>query len=195
MESHGVEGRPLTEAELIAQSIEGDVDAFTQLVKAHQAMALRVAYLVVHDHAEAEDVTQEAFVKAHKGLGDFRQGAPFRPWLLRIVRNEALNRVRRRDRQERLRLRVANEAVLGGAAPSPETAFVAGEQRRQLLDAVEALPSRYRDVVSHRYLVGLSEAETAGVLDIPVGTVKSRTSRALDRLGKRLEHMDWTRDE
>lgn len=195
MKSHGVEGRPLTEAELIAQAIEGDVDAFTQLVKAHQGMALRVAYLVVHDHAEAEDVTQEAFVKAHNALGEFRQGAPFRPWVMRIVRNEALNRVRRRDRQERLRQRVANEAVLGGAAPSPETAFVAGEQRRQLLAAVETLPSRYRDVVTHRYLAGLSEAETADVLGIPVGTVKSRTSRALDRLAKRLEHSDWTRDE
>ncbi len=190
MKSHGVEGRPLTEAELIAQSIEGDVDSFTQLVKAHQAIALRVAYLVVHDHAEAEDVTQEAFVKAHNALGEFRRDAPFL-----AAADRTKNRVRRRDRQERLRLRVADEAVLGGAAPSPETAFVAGEQRRQLLGAVESLPSRYRDVVSHRYLAGLSEAETADVLGVPVGTVKSRTSRALDRLAKRLEHIDWTRDE
>lgn len=186
MKSRGVEGRPLTESELISRAIEGDVDAFTHLVEEHQAVALRVAYLVVRDHAEAEDVTQEAFVKAHRALDGFRQDAPFRPWLLRIVRNEALNRLRRRGRQERLRLRVANEAVSGGAAPSPEAAFIEDEQRRFLLDAVDALPRRYRDVVTYRYLGGLSEAETAAALDIPVGTVKSRTSRALDRLAAAL---------
>ncbi|MFP3882848.1 MAG: RNA polymerase sigma factor [Actinomycetota bacterium] len=188
MKSDEVEGRPLAEAELISDAIDGDVDAFTQLVRTHQATALRVAYLVVRDHDEAADVTQDAFVKAHSALDSFRRDAPFRPWLLRIVRNEALNRVRRRDRQERLHIRVGNEVVSGGAAPSPETAYLEGEQRRHLLDAVETLPRRYRDVISHRYLVGLSEAETADVLDIPVGTVKSRTSRALDRLAKRLEH-------
>lgn len=195
MRSHGVEGRPLTEAELISRAIEGDVDAFTHLVEDHQAVALRVAYLVVRDHAEAEDVTQEAFVKAYRALDGFRRDAPFRPWLLRIVRNEALNRLRRRGRRERLRLLVANEAVSGGAAPSPEAVFIEEERRQRLLDAVEELPTRYRDVVTCRYLVGLSEAETAAALDVPTGTVKSRTSRALDRLASTLNRRDETRDE
>lgn len=195
MENRGVEGRPLTEAELIFRAIEGDVDAFSHLVERHQGVALRVAYLVVRDPAESEDVVQEAFVKAYRALNRFRQDAPFRPWLLRIVRNEALNRVRRRGRQERLRLRVANEAVSGGAAPSPETVFFQDERRRSLLDAVEALPSRYRDVVTYRYLIGLSEAETASALDIPSGTVKSRTSRALDRLAAALDWGDKNHDE
>ena len=153
-------------------------------------MALRVAYLVVRDHAEAEDVVQESFVKAHKALPRFRREAPFRPWLLRIVRNEALNRVRHRGRQQRLRLRVASESVIGGPSPSPEVSVMVEEQRRRLLEAVEGLAKKHRDVVTHRFLVGLTEAETAKTLGVPVGTVKSRTARALRRLSGLLEDGD-----
>lgn len=177
-----VEGRPLEEKELIVDAKKGDVFAYGQLVGLHQAVALRVAYLVVRDHAEAEDVTQEAFVKAHRALDGFRDGAPFRPWLLRIVRNEALNRRRSTGRRELLALRVATDPVSGGAAPSPETEVMSSEERRRVLAAVDALPERYRSVISARFLAGLNEAETAGVLGIAPGTVKSRTSRGLDRL-------------
>jgi len=185
-----VEGRPLDEEELIAHAKSGDVSAYGRLVALHQAVALRVAYLVVRDHAEAEDVTQEALVKAYRALGRFREEAPFRPWLLRIVRNEALNRVRGRGRRERLAVRIAEEPVSGGAAPSPETEVIGNEERRLVLTAVDSLPSRYRAVISARFLVGLSEAETAGMLDIPPGTVKSRTSRGLARLRQSLEDPD-----
>jgi RNA polymerase sigma factor (sigma-70 family) len=185
-----VEGRPLEEKELIANAKSGDVAAYGRLVGMHQAVALRVAYLVVRDHAEAEDVTQEALVKAYRALGRFREEAPFRPWLLRIVRNEALNRVRSRGRRERLALRIADDPVSGGAAPSPETEVIGAEERRRVLDAVDALPTRYRSVITARFLVGLSEAETAGMLGIPPGTVKSRTSRGLARLRMALEGTD-----
>jgi RNA polymerase sigma factor (sigma-70 family) len=185
-----VEGRPLEEKELIANAKAGDVSAFGRLVGIHQGIALRVAYLVVRDHAEAEDVTQEALVKAYRALGRFREEAPFRPWLLRIVRNEALNRVRGRGRRERLAMRIADDPVSGGAAPSPETEVIGDEERRRVLAAVDSLPSRYRAVISARFLVGLSEAETAGMLDIPPGTVKSRTSRGLARLRQSLEDPD-----
>ena len=185
-----VEGRPLREEELIADAKSGDVSAYARLVGLHQAVALRVAYLVVRDHAEAEDVTQEAFVKAHRALGRFREDAPFRPWLLRIVRNEALNRRRSTGRRELLALRVAADPVSGGAAPSPETEVMSSEERRRVLAAVGALPERYRSVISARYLVGLSEAETAGMLGIAPGTVKSRTSRGLTRLREMLGERD-----
>jgi len=177
-----VEGRPLNEQDLIENAKSGDVAAFEALVQTHRQIALRVAFLVVGDQTEAEDVTQEAFVKAYHAMSRFRGDAPFRPWLLRIVRNEALNQRRRRGRQERLTLRLANDPVSGGAAPSPETTVITGVERRTILDAVNGLPDRYREVVTHRYLLGLSEAETAATLRIPVGTVKSRTARALGRL-------------
>lgn len=148
----------------------------------HQAMALRVAALVVGDPTEAEDVTQDAFVKAHRNLHRFTSGRPFRPWLLTIVRNESRNRRRRRGRQAQLALRAAMDPVSEGAAPSSETGFIAEESRRRLLEAVNGLPEHYRLAVGCRYLLELSEAETATVLGVSAGTVKSRTARGLERL-------------
>lgn len=185
--TQSVEGRPLDERELIASAQDGDIRAFEELVRTHQAIALRVAYLVVRDSSEAEDVTQDAFVKAYRSMGRFRRGAPFRPWLLRIVRNEALNRVRGTKRRERLVLRTAGDPVSGDAAPSPEAEVMTDEQNRRLLALIDDLPVRYRSVIVHRYLLDLSEKETAGVLGLPVGTVKSRAHRALARLRERFD--------
>jgi len=177
-----VEGRPLEENDLIERSKSGDTAAFGQLVRIHQGMAIRVAYLVVRDHAEAEDVTQDAFVKAYRSLGRFRGGSPFRPWLLKIVRNEALNRVRASKRRHQLALREGSDPVSGDAAPSPETEVVSSSERARVLSAIDELPERYRAVLSHRFLLELSVGETATTLGIPRGTVKSRTARGLDRL-------------
>ena len=182
MVEKSVEGRPLKESELISNARKGVVGAYEKLVLENQHVALRVAYLVVRSHAEAEDVTQEAFVKAYQSLGRFRDGEPFTPWLLKIVRNEALNRRRGSGRREQATLRLAAEPSSGDAAPSPETAAVISEERRVLLDAIESLPSRYRAVIEARFLLELSESETATMLGLKPGTVKSRTSRGLSRL-------------
>ncbi len=181
-----MEGRPLDERQLIASAQNGDTRAFEQLVRLHQGIALRVAYLVVRNPSEAEDVTQDAFVKAYRSLDKFRAEAPFRPWLLRIVRNEALNRVRGIKRRDRLALRAANDPASGDAAPSPEAVVLSEEERGRLLAEIDGLPERYRSVVVHRYLLGMSEQEAAVILGIPAGTVKSRSSRALARLRERL---------
>ena len=177
-----VEGRPLDEERLVEMAKNGDVAAFTELVRAYQGIALRVAYLVLRDPGEAEDATQVALVKAYRALGRFRLGADFRPWLLRIVRNEALNRRRGAGRRAGLALRVASDPVSGDAAPSPETVVVQRDERRHLLQDVDGLPPRLREVIECRYFLGLSEAETARSLGIAPGTVKSRTARALARL-------------
>ena len=177
-----MEGRPLDERELIASAKNGDTRAFEQLVRIHQGIALRVAYLVVRDPSEAEDVTQDAFVKAYRSLDRFRAEAPFRPWLLRIVRNEALNQVRSTKRRETLALRAINDPVSGDAAPSPEAEVMSEDESGRLLALIEDLPDRYRSVIVHRYLLGLSEEETSKILGLPTGTVKSRCSRALERL-------------
>jgi RNA polymerase sigma-70 factor (ECF subfamily) len=140
----------------------------------------------VREPSEAEDVTQDALVKAYRSLDRFQPEAPFRPWLLRIVRNEALNRVRSTKRRERLALQVINDPVSGDAAPSPEAEAISEEERRRLLGLIEDLPARYRSVLVHRYLLDLSEEETSEILRLPVGTVKSRSSRALQRLRKSL---------
>jgi RNA polymerase sigma-70 factor (ECF subfamily) len=177
-----VEGRPLDEEELIARAQRGDTHAYTELVHRYQGIAFRTAYVVAGDAADAEDAAQDAFVKAWRALGRFRRGAPFRPWLLQIVANEARNRRRSAGRRAHLALRVAGGASSGDAAPSPEATLLAAEQRDELLAAVNALPEEQRAVISLRYFVGLSEDEVAQALGVAHGTVKSRTARALDRL-------------
>jgi RNA polymerase sigma-70 factor (ECF subfamily) len=177
-----VVGRPLEEAELVERARRGDERAYKEIVHAYQGIAFRTAYLLVRNAADAEDAAQEAFVKAYRALGRFRPGAPFRPWLLQIVANEARNRRRSAGRREALVLRAAASEPSGEAAPSPEAALLAGEQRRELLAAVDALPPDQRDTIACRFFLDLSEEETAQVLGIRRGTVKSRTSRALDRL-------------
>ena len=93
-------GRPLPESELLDRARGGDEGAYGALVEMHEHIAFRVAYAVLHDAAEAEEAAQDGFVKAYRALGRFRRGSPFRPWLLRIVGNEARNRVRARSRRE-----------------------------------------------------------------------------------------------
>lgn len=174
--------RPPTDFDLVERARHGEAEAFALLVRPHEDIAFRTAYLITRNAADAEDVAQDALVKAYRALGRFRRDAPFRPWLLAIVANEARNRRRAAGRREGLALRAAGDASSGDAAPSPEGAAVAAAERRQLLDAVERLPDDQRLAVACRYLLELSEQETAHVLGVPAGTVKSRLSRALDRL-------------
>lgn len=181
-----VEGRPLQDVELARLARDGDVHSYGELVERYREVAFRTAWLITRNTADAEDAAQEAFVKAYYALGRFRAGEAFRPWILRIVSNEAKNRRRSAGRRERLVVRVAGERGPGDAAPSPETAAVELERREDLLAALERLPERDRMVVSYRYLLELSEAETATALGVRPGTVKSRLSRALDRLRREL---------
>ena len=177
-----MEGRPLDDAELIERAKRGDMAAYAELVRVYQGPALRTAALLAADSAEAEDAVQDAFVKAHGALGRFREGSPFRPWLLRIVANEARNRRRSAGRRRGLALRVAEDRPSSDAAPSPEVAVLTRETREALLEAVGRLQPEDRLVIGYRYFMDLSEAEMAAALGVARGTVKSRLSRALARL-------------
>jgi RNA polymerase sigma factor (sigma-70 family) len=177
-----VEGRPLQESELVERARQGDQSAYGQLVQAYQGIAFRTAYLVVGDASEAEDAAQEGFVKAFYAMNRFRPGAPFRPWILQIVANEARNRRRSAGRRTALVMRTAADAPSGEAAPSPEAAMLTSEQREELLAAVNQLREEDRLVIACRYFLELSEEETAATLGWRRGTVKSRLSRALGRL-------------
>jgi RNA polymerase sigma-70 factor (ECF subfamily) len=182
-----VVGRPLDESDLIRRAQRGDTHAYEELVNAYQGIAFRTAYVIARNAGDAEDAAQDGFVKAWRALGRFREGAPFRPWLLRIVANEASNRRRSAGRRAGLALRAATQEPSGDAAPSPEAALLSSEQRSVLLAAVDELPEEQRSVVALRYFLGLSEAEVAETLGIPQGTVKSRTARALERLRESYE--------
>ena len=135
--------------------------------------------------ADADDVVQEAFVKAYRALGSLRDGAPFRPWLLRIVANETKNLHRSTGAgcpanaeptiSERLSLRCTARSI-------PAELAISQQEQDQLRGELLNLPPPQRLVVICRYLLDLDEAETAAVLGIARGTVKSRSSRGLDRL-------------
>jgi len=180
-----VEGRPQNERELALRAQRGDARAYEELVRPHQEIAFRVAYVITRNAADAEDATQDGLVKAWRALGRLRASEPVRPWILQIVANEARNRRRSAGRREQLALRAAN--VSGEAAPSPEDATLDADERARLLAALEQLPADAREVLACRYLLQLSEEETAAALDVARGTVKSRSARALDRLRETYE--------
>ena len=163
--------------------------AYEELVRRYQDVAVRTAHIVSPD-GDAEDAAQEAFVKAYAALSRFRIDAPFRPWLLRIVANEARNRRRSAGRRASLALRVAEDRRPDDAAPSPESAVLADEARRSLLQAINGLRDEDREIIAARYFLDLSEAETAESLGLPRGTAKSRLSRALGRLREQLAATD-----
>ncbi|KDN79817.1 siderophore-interacting protein [Streptomyces olindensis] len=173
---------------MIARVRAGEPEAYAELVRAHTAIALRAA-TALGAGSDAEDVVQQAFVKAYCALGRFRDGMAFKPWLLAIVANETRNTTRTAARQRTLAVR---EAALTQAEPlipesaDPAVATVEAERRAALLAALEQLSEEHRLVVTYRYLLEMDEPETAQALGCPRGTVKSRLSRALRKLARLL---------
>jgi RNA polymerase sigma-70 factor (ECF subfamily) len=171
-----------SEKELIRRAQAGDADAFSALVAEHQQFAFNLALRVVGDPNEAEDVAQEAFVRAWLALANFRGQAQFRTWLYRIVTNLCCNRL---PRLRRDLLAMGEEAA--GHIPDerdldPASSVEAEERRAFLHQQIEALPESYRLVVSLRYQQELSYEEIASILSLPVGTVKTGLFRARARL-------------
>ncbi len=162
------------------------MDAYGELVRRYQRDARRTAAAIA-GVSLADDAAQEAFVRAYGFLHRFRPGAPFRPWLLAIVANVARNQTRSTNRWTRALRRSGEREGAGGAAPSAEDEALANRRTGAVRAALDALAPRYRDVVACRYLLDLSEDETAQILGIARGTVKSRLSRGLDRLERHLD--------
>ena len=177
-----MEGRPLDDRVLAERAKNGDVNAYEVLVQHYQELAFRVAYQVTGNAADAEDAAQEAFVNAYYALGRFRPGAPFKPWLCRIVVNEARNRRTSAQRRNVLAERALVAQTSGDAAQSPEAAAEADAFRDTLVAAVRTLREDDRLILAYRLFFDMSEGEMAEALSVPRGTVKSRLSRALGRL-------------
>jgi len=185
-----VRGVALDEQELVRRARGGDLAAYEDLVRAHQAAAARLAAILAGP-ADAEDIAQTAFVKAHAALSRFRHDAPFRPWLLRIVANEARNTVRGRQRRAARDTRWSQEPIV--PQPDVEQHLLARERDAALWAALDRLGHADRAVLACRYLMELSVAETAAALRWPPGTVKSRQSRALRRLERLLAGQEVAR--
>lgn len=169
------------EQELIRRAQRGDLAAYDALVRAYESLAFRAAYLITRDSHEAADAAQDAFVRAYRALGSFRPGEPFRPWLMRIVTNQALNRIqalKRRDKMTERYARVIQETQM----PSPQRAVETREQNEKLLQAVGQLKPDEQALITLRYFLELPELEVAKALNVPQGTVKSRLHRTLAKL-------------
>jgi len=174
------EAGELSDAAAVSRARSGDLKAYEVLVARYTVPAHRAAVLLGAGD-DADDVVQEALVKAYRQLPRHRGESGFRPWLLAIVANETRNLHRSRKRRDGLVLRAAS---LGPAAdePDPVESAMAHERRRHLVEQLRRLGDRDREVLVCRFLLDLSEQETATALGVAKGTVKSRTSRALARL-------------
>ena len=168
------------DATAVAAAAEGDHAAFAALVERYQQVAFRAAWLITRDAQDAEDVAQEAFVRAYRQLQTVRPGEPLRPWLLRIVQNQALHTVRSRNRRSGLLGRFA--AIAPRSAPAPHAEVAATEQSAQVLAAIARLSPDDQKVLHLRYFLDLPEREIAAAIGRPPGTVKSRLHRASARL-------------
>jgi RNA polymerase sigma-70 factor (ECF subfamily) len=169
----------VSEAELIAQARQGDATAWSTLIRTHQDGVFRLAYLLLGDAAEAEDVAQEVFLAAYQAFDRFDVARPLRPWLLQITRNRAHNR-RRAGRRYLAALQRWWSAVPPDAAPVAASA--ASDDATALYTAIASLAPADQEVIYLRYFLELPVEETAQVLGTAPGTVKSRLARALGRL-------------
>jgi RNA polymerase sigma-70 factor (ECF subfamily) len=176
----------MDDRELAARAARGDPDAFAALVAAYQTLAFRAAYYTLGDAVEAEEAVQEALLKAHAALGRFRPGAPFRPWLLRIVATTALNRARSRTRRATLAARAA-ALTPNDNWPSPEAALLAAEDAAEVLAALNRLAPDDRLALTQRYFLDCPIDELATICGCSERAMRSRLARALARLRRELE--------
>lgn len=176
------------EDELIYRAGQGDPAAWETLVRAHQEHIFRLAYLTLQDAAEAEDMAQEAFLRAYLALDRFETGRPFRPWLTRIAVNLARNRRRSLGRYlNHLRRVFASQPEPDHHGAGLDDKFQARWQSETLANAVHRLNRQKQEVLYLRFFLAMPESEMAETLAIPPGTVKSRLHRAINDLRRIVE--------
>jgi len=179
-----------SEAEWVRRAQAGDADAFAALVAEHQRFVYNLALRAVGDAREAEDIAQEAFVRAWLALANFRRQAQFRTWLYRIVMNLCCNRLPRLRRE----LSALEDEEVGDvpdeSLPDPALGLEAEERRAFLHRHIEALPDHYRVLIALRYQQELPYADIAHILNLPLGTVKTGLFRARALLREALRRFE-----
>ena len=185
---------PLTdELKLVRAAKAGDIGAFEQLVHRYDRNVFRIAQHITQNREDAEDVVQDAFLKAYENLKNFQEQSKFYTWLVRIAVNEALMRLRRR-RPERMvsldeEVKTDEDSMpreVADWSPNPEQLYTQSELRDILTKTIQGLPSSFRTVFVLRDVEGLSTEETAEALDLSIPAVKSRLLRARLQLRERL---------
>lgn len=165
---------------MVQRAQGGDRRAFGDLFRRYQDIAFRAAFLVTTDAAEAEDALQEGFIKAFQALDRFDLDRPFRPWILRIVTNEARNRRRSAGRLERLQLQLIDSTTTQES--SPESTVLAAEDRSRVLRGLAELTEADRLVLIFYYFLDIGPSELAQLFDRSPSAMRSRLHRARERL-------------
>lgn len=179
------------DAGVAARFVAGDPEAVRALYQAHGRLVFSIAYKMLGDVGLAEDATQQTFVQAWRAAGSFAPGRPFAAWITTIAKRVAIDVYRRERRHRR-----ADRADLENAVELMTPA--ADEQVQNALEvqrALSALPAAERDLLRMQHYDQLTQAEIAQALDLPIGTVKSRASRAHRRLADMLEHLRADTDQ
>ena len=185
---------PLSDHDLVEEVRNGKRQAFTELMRRHQQKIYWTVRRIVGDHAEADDVTQESFVKAYLSLGDFRGDSSFYTWLYRIAVNMSLNAVRKRQVVEYLRESdIINRFFPQQVSPQQEVEF--RETESELHRAVATLPEKQRAVFVMRFFEEMSYDEIAKVLKTSVGGLKANYFHALKKVQEHLSNEIQTRED
>jgi RNA polymerase sigma-70 factor (ECF subfamily) len=172
-----------SDGDLVTRARDGSADAFGELVTRYQDRVYNACYRMCHDHADAADLTQVTFLKALDSLGHFEGRASFYTWLFRIAMNLAISQ---RRRQHRRRMQSVEALTPDGEAPrelavargvDPARALEACEERERVSAALAALDEDFRAAIVLKDIEGLDYAAIAEILDVPIGTVKSRIHR------------------
>jgi RNA polymerase sigma-70 factor (ECF subfamily) len=168
----------VTETQQIHLALQGNHAAWEALMRTHQEPVFRLAYLLLGDPDEAEDITQETFVRAYRALKGFDAKRPLQPWLLRIASNLAHNRHRSVGRYLAALTRFARQ----DPDAIRQTTIKPKDDSQALWQAVKQLAKPFQEAIYLRYFLDMSENEMADTLHVPTGTVKSRLHRALSKL-------------
>ncbi len=169
------------DGDLVAMTLGGNAEAFATLVERYDRAVYHLAYRTLHDVEEARDVAQESFFKAFRSLRTFKPGAKFSTWIFAIAYHACCDRLNRRKRYSNEELPERADASAG-----PEHQAIAGDDARRLRAAIDALPEKYRTVITLYHLQGKQYEEIARVLELPMGTVKTHLFRAKEQLRKLL---------
>ncbi|NLI98386.1 sigma-70 family RNA polymerase sigma factor [bacterium] len=170
-------GPPEDEKKLLIEAKNGDFGAFSKLVERYQRKVYTVIYRFVRNHHEADDLAQETFIRAFKAIERFDVNYPFSPWIYRIAINLTLNHLKKK------KLKIADvDLEFQSSGETPETTALKDETRKKVHKAIASLPLKLRQVLVLRVYEDWSYTRISEVLEIPVGTVMSRLSRAREML-------------
>ncbi|MFG6137481.1 RNA polymerase sigma factor RpoE [Halomonas sp. B23F22_10] len=181
-----------TDQQLVERARKGDTRAFDLLVKKYQHKIIGLIGRYVHDHAEVQDVAQEAFIKAYRALGKFRAESAFYTWMYRIAINTAKNHLVSKGRRppgsdmDIVDAEVVDHSGRLADIETPEAAMARDELQSAVFEAIEALPDDLRTAITLRELDGLSYEDIANIMDCPVGTVRSRIFRAREAVDQHI---------